>query len=261
MTTPPLTMIICPVTNRDSSDTRNSAAPTRSSGRLRDLAVPILVGLLAKGGLDEARGQDVDPDGRCQLPGQRLAEARDAALGRTIEDGILAGHTEADVIPRHVDDRAAPRAHDLCCGPRGEHRPAQVHREDAVQLLETRERGAWAGEDVGAGVVDPAVHSAEALRDGARQRRHVVLPADVGADHLDLAPQRADLLRRLLGSIGIGAIGDREIRPFPATGQRDRASDAARCARDQHHLPVQPHAASLGSLAGANFKSPNISEP
>ena len=86
ITTPPFTMIVCPVRNagrvRSQKDRRAGhilgRAPAAERGHLRStFRRHVGVGLLAESGLDEPGRQDIDPDVRRHVAGERLAEARD----------------------------------------------------------------------------------------------------------------------------------------------------------------------------------------
>ena len=55
-------------------------------------------------------------------------------------------------------------------GPGREHGAPQVHVEHGIELLLSRERLPLAGEDVGAGIVDPGVDGVDALVELRRER-------------------------------------------------------------------------------------------
>ena len=122
-------------------------------------------------------------------------------------------------------------------------------------------RAAGAGEDVGAGVVDPGVDPPEPLAQRRRQRLDIVVAADVGPQHLRAATERTDGGGGLLGSRGVSAIGDREVGAFAGAAEGDGAPDPARGPGDHRDFAVQPHAASPRWPSRANFSNPNISGP
>ena len=122
-------------------------------------------------------------------------------------------------------------------------------------------RPALAGENVGPGVVDPDIDSAEGLLEALDQRVDVLPPADVGADHLDPASEGPDLRGGGLCAGLIPAVGKCDVGPGPRAPERDGATDSARRSGNQDDLVVQHSAASPPNPAGDNFLNPNISAP
>jgi hypothetical protein len=185
---------------------------------------------VAEAGLDPPGPEYVDPDQRCERAGQRAAEAESAALHRGEELGVVARHPLEDVVPRHVDDDAAGGlgAHQIGRGPGREHGTAQVYPEQQVQLLPSGEPGPFAGEHVGAGIVDPGVHPTEGLLHGLDQDGELLRLRDVGSDDQRALTGRPDVGRDAVGAGLVPAIGEGHVGTGPRGSQRDGAADATR---------------------------------
>ena len=167
---------------------------------------------------------------------QRLAEGEHAALHRGEQLRVEPGHAGEHVIPAHVDDDAALllRAQHLRRAPRGEHRPAQIDREQQVQLLDVRERGAGAGEDVGAGVVHPDVEAPERVAGRRAERAHATVVGQVEPDDGRAASERLDLALDVPRTVLVRPIGQRDVGAGASGGERDRPADPAGRAGHEH---------------------------
>ena len=124
--------------------------------------------------------------------------------------------------------------------------------DQQIELLDARQRGGVAGENVGAGVVDPDVEAAERA---PRGRREIANRREVGEIELEdggAATELADGAPYLVGAAGVRAIGDRDVGARARGGERDRAADPARRAGDEHGTPrergVSRPSTSLGAI-------------
>ena len=96
------------------------------------------------------------------------------------------------------------------------------------------QRGAVAGEDVGARVVDPCVEAAERSARGGTDRADRLRVGEVELQDRRAAAERADLALDLRRAGLVRAIGERDVGSCARRGQRDRATDAARPAGHEH---------------------------
>ena len=78
-------------------------------------------------------------------------------VARTLDQAMLSGHRLVLLVadPGYYEQ--------FGCVPRGDHRSAQIHCDQSIELLEIRKRCRIAGEDVGAGIVHPRIKPAERL--------------------------------------------------------------------------------------------------
>src|SRR4029079_12650730 len=97
------------------------------------------------------------------------------------------------MIPRHIDNGAAPRPHECYCCPGSDDGASDVHRKNLVQLLSGSQMGGVTGEKVGSGVVDPNVDAAERLLQPADQSSDLLVLADVRLVHLTSAAKLLDV--------------------------------------------------------------------
>ena len=197
--------------------------------------------LVPERGVDEAGGQDVHADVRRHLAGEALAERLDAALGRRIDARVLARHAYGDVIPRHVQDQAAPAVRpEMRHGrPAGQHGAAQVHVEHLGQLLARRENPAGPGEDVGPGVVAPDIERRPQAFDRLREGIHACGGADVRRKGLGGAPGLMDGAYHIVRPVGIAAIGHQHVRALAGERLGNGPPDAAGAPSDERPLPLQ----------------------
>jgi hypothetical protein len=123
---------------------------------------------------------------------------------------------------------------------------------DAHHTVEASHRGVRDRlPEQGSGVVDEDVDAAEAIERGPDGRRHRVLVAHVYLDRKRTTPQRFDLCGRGVDRPREPGVRlhrlrrDHDVGALPRQGQRDAPPDAARRARDERHLAVEPHDASI----------------
>src|SRR6478736_6536835 len=149
----------------------------------------------------------VDPDlMACHLPGQRLGEGDDPALGRGVNG--LAGRAHPAGVRAEVYHRsAAPFGHERQHRLAGVQHAVQVDGDRAVPVFRVGvdERAGL----VPAGVVDQDIDAPELLDDPADHRLDALAIGDVGADR-DGARQR---VRRFFGA-GLVQVGDDDGRPL-----------------------------------------------
>jgi hypothetical protein len=135
------------------------------------------------------------------------------------------------VVPAHVDDGAAVllAAHDLTDRIRARDRALEVDREQDVELALPIPRRRVAGEDVGAGVVDPDVDAAELPAGFVDQPLAGFARAEIGlSDERPLADRVSDLARAL----GRRAVREQDDGALGREGLGDGAADAAARAGD-----------------------------
>ena len=119
--------------------------------------------------------------------------------------------------------------------PRREHRPAEIHREQQVQLLDRRESAAPApGQDVGAGVVHPDVEAPERVAGRGADRADRLEVGEVELERQRSPSERADLALDFPRALLVLAIGDRDVGSRASGGERYRPADAARGAGHEH---------------------------
>jgi hypothetical protein len=147
------------------------------------------------------------------------------------------------MVPRDVDDRApAGAGHHLGRRARSEPGALEIDGDDPVPLVLGGPPDRLAGEDVGAGVVDPDVDTPEPPEGRVAQPLDVLAPRDVRA-HRDGAPALAHDLRH--DGLGLDLrvrVVHHHVGALGGEGQGDRPSDPA--AGAGHHRDVlskSPH--------------------
>ena len=120
---------------------------------------------------------------------------------------------------------------------RAQHDAGQVHGDQPVPFVERGLLDALADED--AGIVHQHVELAELLDRGVHGGGPARLAGDVERDVERLAARRLDLLRRLPAAL-VEHVADRHLGAGAGHQLGRRAADAARRARQERDLAVQP---------------------
>src|SRR3954470_5135162 len=96
-----------------------------------------------------------------------------------------------------------------------------------------------AGENVGAGVVDPDVYARDGALQMLDQAANFFLLADVHPQNLSAAPLRSKVPRGSLGPFLILAIGDNQVSSGFGAAKSNRPADPTGPPRDQHVFSLQ----------------------